>query len=335
MLLIVYTLAAGILVPLKPGILAIENNKLQAGSDASMVVNTYNTNFKTAEKIDAWIKLDSTTTIKATSVNPISNNKLNIGFILPDIPMNQEQIPATLVLNNELDGLSILPDGVAILKNEIPRGIGLDRSVAIGKLDNKTGFKFPYRNILVETLRNTFFHVAIFLAMFIHLFVAVWYSISYLRKNKFIDDIKAEAHSSIGIVYGLIGLATGSIWAKYTWGAFWTSDVKLNMSAIALLIYVAYWILRGSIQALDTKARVSAMYNIFSFCILIPLVLIIPRLTDSLHPGNGGNPALGGEDLDNTLRMVFYPAIIGYTLLGFWMANLSKRIGIIKHKDYL
>ena len=39
------------------------------------------------------------------------------------------------------------------------------------------------------------------------------------------------------------------------------------------------------------------------FVALIPLVFIIPRLTDSLHPGNGGNPALGGEDLDHTLRL--------------------------------
>jgi len=88
------------------------------------------------------------------------------------------------------------------------------------------------------------------------------------------------------------------------------------MSATAMLVYCAYWFLRASISDVDTRARLSAVYNIFSFVCLMILVMVIPRFTDSLHPGNGGNPALGGEDLDNTLRAVFYPAIIGYTLLG-------------------
>jgi heme exporter protein C len=70
----------------------------------------------------------------------------------------------------------------------------------------------------------------------------------------------------------------------------------------------------------------ASAYNIFAFIALIPLVFVIPRLTDSLHPGNGGNPALGGEDLDNTLRMIFYPSIIGLTLIGVWMASLYYRV---------
>jgi len=45
-----------------------------------------------------------------------------------------------------------------------------------------------------------------------------------------------------------------------------------------------------------------------------------------MHPGNGGNPALGGEDLDSTLRLVFYPTIIGYTLMGVWLSSLIYRV---------
>ncbi|HMR44960.1 MAG TPA: cytochrome c assembly protein, partial [Saprospiraceae bacterium] len=77
---------------------------------------------------------------------------------------------------------------------------------------------------------------------------------------------------------------------------------------------------------------------LFAFATLIPLLYVIPRMTDSLHPGSGGNPAMGGEDLDNTMRMVFYPAIIGWTLVGFWMANLNFRIekirwGLLQNAD--
>ncbi|NNE27143.1 MAG: cytochrome c assembly protein, partial [Saprospiraceae bacterium] len=61
-------------------------------------------------------------------------------------------------------------------------------------------------------------------------------------------------------------------------------------------------------------------------------VMVVPRLTDSLHPGNGGNPAFGGEDLDNTLRTVFYPAIIAYTIIGYWMSQLLYRYLKLENK---
>ena len=63
------------------------------------------------------------------------------------------------------------------------------------------------------------------------------------------------------------------------------------------------------------------------------LVMVIPRFSDSLHPGNGGNPAFAGEDLDNTLRAVLYPAIIAYTLLGLWMADLYYRYLHLEYKS--
>ena len=127
-------------------------------------------------------------------------------------------------------------------------------------------------------------------------------------------------------MFGFLGIITGGIWAQYTWGAFWSFDIKQNMSAIALLMYMAYFVLRSSFDDEQQKARLSAIYNIFAFACLIPLLFVIPRLYDSLHPGNGGNPGFGGEDLDNTMRMVFYPAVIGWTLLGVWFATIITRV---------
>ena len=60
--------------------------------------------------------------------------------------------------------------------------------------------------------------------------------------------------------------------------------------------------------------------------------MILPRLTDSLHPGNGGNPGFNSYDLDNNLRMLFYPAVIGFILLGGWISQLFIRIELIKRK---
>jgi heme exporter protein C len=96
------------------------------------------------------------------------------------------------------------------------------------------------------------------------------------------------------------------------------------------LIYSSYFILRSSFDDEQRRARLSAIYNIFAFATFIPLVWILPRLTDSLHPGNGGNPAFGKYDMDSSMRMVFYPAIIGWTLLGVWITSLRIRLRVIE-----
>ena len=184
----------------------------------------------------------------------------------------------------------------------------------------------PKLSILHETIRNLFFHVAIWFAMFILLIVSVIYSIKYLKTSDINTDIKASEFATMGIVFGLLGVATGSVWAKFTWGDWWVNDPKLNATTIALLIYLAYFVLRSSIEDGHQKGRISAVYNIFAFAAAVPLIFILPRLTDSLHPGNGGNPGFSAYDLDNNLRKVFYPAIIGWTLLGVWFASLRIRI---------
>jgi len=80
------------------------------------------------------------------------------------------------------------------------------------------------------------------------------------------------------------------------------------------------------------RARIGAVYNIFAFAAFIPLIFILPRLTDSLHPGNGGNPGFNAYDLDNGLRVVFYPAIIGWTLLGAWISTIRIRFRRLERK---
>jgi heme exporter protein C len=116
-------------------------------------------------------------------------------------------------------------------------------------------------------------------------------------------------------------------------------EPKLIGAAIALLIYFAYLVLRGSIQDIDKRARISAVYNIFAFAFLFPSIWIVPRLLPSLHPGGeggeGGNPALNFKDLAPQMRLVFYPAIIGWTLLGVWIVSLKTRMEFIKEKSIL
>ncbi|GAA4454950.1 cytochrome c biogenesis protein CcsA [Nibrella saemangeumensis] len=184
----------------------------------------------------------------------------------------------------------------------------------------------PRQPILNESIRNVYFHVPLWFGMVILLLTSMVYSVRYLRNGRADDDIIAVEFANSAIVFGLLGCATGAIWANYTWGEPWPNDPKLNAVAVGMLLYFAYLILRGSFDDEQRRARISAVYNIFAFAVFIPLIFVLPRLTDSLHPGNGGNPAFGQYDMNSQMRMVFYPAVIGWTLMGVWITELRIRL---------
>ena len=175
----------------------------------------------------------------------------------------------------------------------------------------------PKLNILNETIRNLYFHVTMWFSMIVLMFSSMKQSLQFLNGFDKIHDLKAKTYASTGIFMGLLGLTTGMIWAQYTWGTFWVNDPKLN---------------GNSIENEDSKARVSAIYNIIAFVMMIVFIGVLPRMTDSLHPGNGGNPAFGNYDLDSNMRMVFYPAVIGWILIGSWIAQLRFRIKLLEIK---
>ena len=190
----------------------------------------------------------------------------------------------------------------------------------------------PRQVILYESIRNLYFHVPMWFSMIFLFLISFYYSIRHLSNGNMQEDHKAVELVNVGIIFGILGTLTGSLWAKYTWGAWWTNDVKLNGAAISMLIYFAYLILRGSIEEEEKRARISAVYNIFAFVLLIVFIGILPRMTDSLHPGNGGNPGFNNYDLDNNMKLVFYPAVIGWILLGMWIYDLRLRMRKISIK---
>jgi heme exporter protein C len=205
---------------------------------------------------------------------------------------------------------------------------------------------------LNETIRNLYFHVCMWFGMMILFTISVVQAVKYLRTNDLQHDNRSREYATVGIIFGILGYATGAIWMSYTWvdpnrPAYESfsqiaKEPKLIGAAIALLIYFAYLVLRDSISDLDKRARIGAVYNIFAFAFLFPAIWIIPRLLPSLHPGGQGpggvqtdNPALDFKALSPQMRLVFYPTIIGWTLLGVWITSLKIRLKALKEKTYL
>jgi heme exporter protein C len=187
-------------------------------------------------------------------------------------------------------------------------------------------FDVPRLNILNETIRALYFHVPMWFGMILLFLISVYYAILYLRRPSSRLDIRSVEYANVGLAFGILGMITGMLWANYTWGTPWHGDPKQNGAAVALLVYLAYFILRGSIQNEEQKARLSAVYNIFAFAAMIPLIFIIPRLTSSMHPGSGGNPGFNMYDLDSKMRLVFYPAVVGWFLIGVWLTLIRIKV---------
>lgn len=185
--------------------------------------------------------------------------------------------------------------------------------------------RIPHIPILEESARNLFLHVPMWFTMMVAFVMAFYYSIRFLNDEQMKWDHKAETATMVGLLFGVCGLITGSLWARFTWGSWWTfAEPRMNLAALAMLIFVAYFILRSAFNDENKRAKIAAVYNIFGITTIPFLLYIIPRQLPSLHPGAEGNPAFS-ELTAPELRWVFYPAVLGFIGLAFWMMDLRYR----------
>ena len=349
-MLVFYTLIMGLAIPMQPALVEQDSRSLasvKTGQNVTLKAVGYNTFFTKSQGIKAWLTIvdslrdadgmPNVYPITAQNVTVSDDRHLETTFTLPQfLPLSSTLQDANLVLETTQEGLLLRKTALQITQDTVNTTSGRSLWAADMTLSepNKKRTAFPNLQLTRESIRNTFFHVPMWLVMFTLFAGGLYYSIQYLRKSDMNDDIRALSYTSVGTFFGILGLITGGTWANYTWGEpFPIQEIKLLMTYTALAIYFAYFILRGSFDDFEKRARISAVYSIFSFASLVPLLYVIPKLANqSNHPGNGGNSTIAAQDLDNTLRLVLYPAFIGWILIGLWITQLVVRTAIIKGK---
>lgn len=334
-LFVFYALVVGMLVPLKPGIAYVSPETAHAGDSIRLTLHGYNSFYtrSNAENIRVWLQYDSAHALLGQQLAVLNDTTLEASFTLPAaLPRPTPSVMLNAILDHPENGVSLLPSAVEVSRDTNARSDASWNQHPVERLHVVKDFSFPYRNVIYESIRNTYFHVPMWFALLFLFTASVVNSVLFLMRKQLDYDRRAAALAEAGLLFGIMGLVTGMLWANYTWGTPWSNDIKQLMTAVALLIYLAYFILRRSFDEPEKGARLSAVYNIFAFASLIPLLYIVPRMFASLHPGATGNPAFGSEDLDNTMRLVFYPAILGFTGIGFWLAQLRTRMKRMEDK---
>jgi heme exporter protein C len=192
----------------------------------------------------------------------------------------------------------------------------------------------PAQGFIGESSRIVFFHVPCAWVASLAFLVAAGYSLAYLVRRNPQHDGTAAAAVRLGLLFAVLALVTGSLFARIMWGSYWNWDPRESSFLLLIFLYAAYLFLRNAIEDRERRATVSAAYALFAAVLMPFLVFVAPRITQSLHPQTVINPQ-GKILMDTPTRAVFFGGLIGFSALFFWMLELDTRAARLRRKGAL
>jgi heme exporter protein C len=142
----------------------------------------------------------------------------------------------------------------------------------------------PLAEGLGVTTRLLYLHVPLALCAVVSFILSGWHAFRFLatRKERYSDCSHAAAR--LGFLYTIFTTVTGAVWAKLIWGSWWNWDVRESSILFLVMVYTAYFILRGAVGSRPGADRFAAAYLLFAAAVMPFFVFVAPRITESLHP---------------------------------------------------
>ena len=175
----------------------------------------------------------------------------------------------------------------------------------------------PIEAVMGPVQKVFYFHVSAAWVGMLSFLVAAVVGILYLRSRDNRLDVMAVAAVELGMVFMLIAIVAGSIWARPIWNTWWTWDPRLTTVTIMELIYAAYLMLRNGIEEPERRARFGAVYAIVGF-ISVPLTFFSIRIFRTIHPvviGSGDPSAAGTFDMIAPMAQTFALSLVAFTVI--------------------
>ncbi len=180
-----------------------------------------------------------------------------------------------------------------------------------------------------ELVRVFYFHLPQAIVCYLTLVISLVSAILYLRTKQTKYDAMSESAALLGLVYGVITLVSGAIWANAAWGVYWNWDPRETTTLVLWLAYVGYLFLRMSVENPERRASVSAAYNVLAF-LTVPLSYLSFIIWPSLHPRLSEG---GGLGLTGTMVQALLLNMLGGLLFYVWLVR--KTYGVRLMKDEL
>jgi len=178
-------------------------------------------------------------------------------------------------------------------------------------------FYAPLEAVMGWVQKVFYFHVAAGWTGMLGFLVSAVAGVLYLVKKKPRWDRIGFAGVEIGMVFMLICIVTGSIWARPIWNTWWTWDPRLTTATIMELIYAAYLLLRQGVEEPERRARFGAVYAIIGF-ISVPLTFLSIRIFRTIHPvviGSNDPGAAGAFDMTPRMMQVFMFSLVAFSFI--------------------
>lgn len=175
----------------------------------------------------------------------------------------------------------------------------------------------PMEVAMGQVQRVFYFHVASAWIGMLGFMAAAVAGVGYLRTGKRSWDNVSLASVEISVVFLLIAIVSGSIWARPIWNTWWTWDPRLTTTTIMVLIYAAYLMLRSGIEDPDRRARFGAVYAILGF-VSVPLTVLSIRLFRTIHPvviGSGDPGAEGTFDMSTRMLHTLIFSVVVFSVI--------------------
>ena len=195
-------------------------------------------------------------------------------------------------------------------------------------------FYAPIEEMMGAVQKVFYFHVATAWVGMLGFLVAAIAGIIYLRKGDLKWDVVGFAAIEISLVFFLVAIIMGSIWARPIWNTWWTWDPRLTTASIVELIFAAYLLLRQGVDDPERRARFGAIYAIFG-SISVPLTFISIRLLRTIHPvviGNAEAAAQGGFNMESPMKTAFFFSLAAFSVFFADLLWHRVRLGNLQNK---